>query len=396
MSVRPIAWLHGNLGFGGGEKVLIEQIKALAPRGAPMDVLTVAASGPQDLVADVRAASPLVRDVHPVDGTTALSRILRRRRYEAVFTCWSLRAYRAVACLRWTPWVGRPVVIETAHERYDYAFLDHRQRRRRQVDFWVCMHDFRERVVAAFDVPLERVAVTRPLFASLLPTDTPRTREAGRRLRASLGIPAGALVVGYAGRLSGNKGLHHVIPMVARAAAGGLDVHLVVAGRRSLMTPEHGRALDEAIAAASAPGAALAGRLHLLGALPDVHPVYGASDVVVLLSHVEGLFPLMLVEAMGHGVPVVTTDVGGIGGCLADVRDAAVVEKIPDDARDPTPEVLTAFERRLHAVLCDPGERARLGDAGRRRVETLVGENDFHGDTRAAYDRALSLGRMRR
>jgi glycosyltransferase involved in cell wall biosynthesis len=184
--------------------------------------------------------------------------------------------------------------------------------------------------------------------------------------------------------------------MVARAAARGLDVHLVVAGRRSLMTPEHGRALDEAIAAASAPGAPLAGRLHLLGALPDVQPVYGASDDVVLLSHVEGLFPLMLVEAMGHGVPVVTTDVGGIGDCLTDARDAAVVKKVPDDALDPTPEVLAEFERRLDAVLSDSAERGRLGEAGRRRVEALVLENDFHGDTRAAYDRALSLGRMRR
>ena len=94
--VRPAAWIHGSLGFGGGERVLIEQVRALAPRGNPVDVFTVGTPGPQDLVDAVRAANPHVRDVGRLDGSGDIAATLARRGYEAVFTCWSTRAYRGL------------------------------------------------------------------------------------------------------------------------------------------------------------------------------------------------------------------------------------------------------------------------------------------------------------
>src|SRR5436190_16485372 len=215
---RPTAWVHGSLGYGGGERVLIEQVRAFEPRGNPIDVWTMGETGPQDLVDAVRAANRNVRDVGRLERTTELKRQIVRRKYEALFTCWSARAYRAVRRVARTPLARRPVVIETVHERYAWSLRDHKARRRDHVDFWLAMYDFKDPLRRAFDLPEERIAVTRPLFASLLPPLADASRAAGKALRASLGISPEALVIGYVGRLAGNKSIHHLIPMVARLA----------------------------------------------------------------------------------------------------------------------------------------------------------------------------------
>lgn len=392
-SPRPIAWLHANLGFGGGERVLLEQVRALEPTGRPVDVWITDGTGPQELAPVVAAANRHIRRVARVDGTNALVRRLFLARYEAVFTCWTVRAYRALVRLRRLPLWRGPVVLETVHERYDWSIRHDDGRRSRVVDFWLATYDFRDRIAEAWGVPSDRMAVTRPLFSSLRTPDEAGARAAGLALRARLGIPPSAVVVGYAGRLAANKGIHHLVPVVQRIAARGRDVHLVLAGRHGPPYIEDPAGFQAFVAAAQAEGSPLHGRLHFLGPVDDTRAVYAAADVVPLLSRMEGLLPLMLVEAMALGAPIVTTDVGGIGTCLSDGRDAAVVRKVPDDERDPTPEVIAAFESRLEGLVRDPAERARLGAAGRARIESLLAANDFHGDTLAAFHRALSLGR---
>ena len=130
--------------------------------------------------------------------------------------------------------------------------------------------------------------------------------------------------------------------------------------------------------------------------LPSTAAAFAAFDVTALCARIEGLLPLMLVESMAAGIPVVTTDVGGIAQCLRDGIDAAVVRKVPDDEGEPTRDVLSAFEARLRRLVLDPSERARLGAAGRQRARALVKANDFHRDFLAAVDLALSRRSSRR
>ena len=77
---------------------------------------------------------------------------------------------------------------------------------------------------------------------------------------------------------------------------------------------------------------------------------------IVALTSVSEAQPLALLEAMGAGIPVVATDVGG---CRELVAGAGAV--VP-----PSSPVATA--RAIVTLLRDPGLRRRLGDAGRRRV----------------------------
>ena len=57
--------------------------------------------------------------------------------------------------------------------------------------------------------------------------------------------------------------------------------------------------------------------VHCWGFQEDVEPFYAAADLFVLSSDVEG-FPLVIVEAMYHGLPVVASRVGGVPEIVQD------------------------------------------------------------------------------
>lgn len=119
-------------------------------------------------------------------------------------------------------------------------------------------------------------------------------------LRATLGIPADAPVIGAAFRFQKVKR-----PLLWLAAARALldlrpDAHFLIVG--------DGELRDEMTAFAASAG--FLDRLHLPGTVEDVGPWYRAMTIALLTSDREGL-PNLLIEAQHFGVPVVSTDVGG-------------------------------------------------------------------------------------
>ena len=98
--------------------------------------------------------------------------------------------------------------------------------------------------------------------------------------------------------------------------------------------------------------------MSVLGHRSDVTDLMAASDVVCLTSYAESL-PMVVVEAMAVGRPVVSTDVGGVAAVVAHGESGLV---IPVDRG----EALTGALRDLAAnpVLVDA-----MGRASRRRWE---------------------------
>jgi glycosyltransferase involved in cell wall biosynthesis len=92
------------------------------------------------------------------------------------------------------------------------------------------------------------------------------------------------------------------------------------------------------------------------GQRSDVPALLAAADVFVLPSLYEGL-PLVALEAMAVGRPIVGTRVCGTDEVVADGVTGRLVE-----ARD-----AAALATALLEVLLQPDLRARWGDAGRRR-----------------------------
>src|SRR6185369_8113598 len=102
-------------------------------------------------------------------------------------------------------------------------------------------------------------------------------------------------------------------------------------------------------------------RVHLLGAQEDLRPLFAACDVFVLPStHRSEAFGIVQLEAMAFGKPVVSTRLGtGV-----DWVNAHGVTGLTVPPRD-----VPALRDALATLLGSAAMRARLGAAGRRRVE---------------------------
>jgi glycosyltransferase involved in cell wall biosynthesis len=94
------------------------------------------------------------------------------------------------------------------------------------------------------------------------------------------------------------------------------------------------------------------------GVVPDAGRLLRAFDVLVLSSRTEGT-PMVVLEAMAAGVPIVATRVGGVPDVLSSA-DAMLVP--PED-----PAALAAAIRAVH----DHPDAARSrADSARRRLDT--------------------------
>ncbi|HEX9944343.1 MAG TPA: glycosyltransferase family 4 protein [Thermoanaerobaculia bacterium] len=91
---------------------------------------------------------------------------------------------------------------------------------------------------------------------------------------------------------------------------------------------------------------------------PRVRALLGGAAALVVPSIYEGM-PLVVLEAMAAGVPVVASRVSGIPEVVVDGETGWLVP----------PEDPTALAGALAVVLADPAEARRRGEAGRRRVE---------------------------
>ena len=179
----------------------------------------------------------------------------------------------------------------------------------------------------------------------------PTTRPSGERgaTRASLGIAADADVIGFVGRLVGDKGIvelaeawsslreHH--PRAVLLLIGPYEPRDPVPAitRQQLEADPRVVVIDEMVG--------------------GVERLYGAIDVVALPTYREGL-PNVVLEAQAMALPVVATS---IPGCREAARDGVTATLVP---------VLDAgaLASALDAYLRDPGLRRSHGDAGRRWV----------------------------
>jgi len=165
-------------------------------------------------------------------------------------------------------------------------------------------------------------------------------RAAARR---ELGIPEDAWVVGTVGRLAPEK--NQVLLVRALAGLLGERVRLLIVGDG----PE-AAALDRAVAEAGARP-----WVHLPGARDDVARLLCAFDVFALPSLSEGL-PLVIVEAMATGLPVVASAVGGIPDVIVEGRTGCLVP--PGDE--------AALRARLVTLAGDRDQARALGERARQ------------------------------
>lgn len=149
----------------------------------------------------------------------------------------------------------------------------------------------------ACGVPRDRIT----LLPNAIDTEVYKpSAELGSSFVESRGIPAGAFLFAFAGRLEEVKRVGLLIDAFAMLEG---DPWLVIAGDGSLGTGLR----RQAGACAASHRIVFTGPLDPAG----MPALYAASDCLVLPSAAEGV-PLVILEAMSAGVPAIATKVGGV------------------------------------------------------------------------------------
>ncbi|MBC7678332.1 MAG: glycosyltransferase [Pseudorhodobacter sp.] len=192
--------------------------------------------------------------------------------------------------------------------------------------------------------------------------------------------PSATLRVGFSGRLSEEKDPLAFLD-VAAALRGRTDVRFVMTGAGPLA--------DKVRSTVRSLG--LEGSLDVMGVVDDVSAHLAGLDLLLLPSRLDGR-PVVVLEALAAGVPVVASAVGGLPTLIAEgvtghlcrpgrpEEFAAVVRRLADDrsglARMSAAARIYAVEHLDVGTMCEDYAEALVGDVRLESGQVPVGTGD--------------------
>lgn len=329
---RRIAFLLPDLRGGGAERLSLTLAREFAHAGFASEFVLMQAEG--ELLDEARASFP-VRDLGGVRTRQAFGPL---RRY--------LRSHQpdAVIAAMWPLTVITPLVARMAGYRGKVLISEHITLSQQYAD-WGRLHGLalRASTFAAYRLASARVGVSQGVCADIaavsgVPIDRFETiynpipeavQPAPQAIAAAEALwGAGGPRILTVGSLKAQK--NHSVLLRAFAALSHRDARLMLLG--------HGE--NEAVLRALAGELGIADRVVFAGFHCDPAPFYATADLFALSSNYEGL-PLVVVEALSFGLPVVSTDCpagpheileGGRFGRLVPVGDAPALARAMDEA----------------------------------------------------------------
>jgi glycosyltransferase involved in cell wall biosynthesis len=347
-----------SLVVGGAERHVVDLAVALARQGHDV---TIACSRTGPLAGVALAAGVRVRELMgecvkrriSLRYAWRLAELLREERFDVVHA----HIYASTVAAFAATFRGDAPLVVTEHSaatwRSRFARAVHTLALRRAARVIGVSDHIRDRVVADGVAP-ERVSVIRN---AVIDHGAPRADPALRD-----GVP----LIGTVARLNAEKGVEYVIEAAAQVAAVHPEARFIVIGDG----PER-EALAALVERTGAP-------VWFLGARGDVPDFVGFFDVLVLPSLSEGT-PLVTLEAMSAGVPVVATAVGGIPQQLTDGREGFLVP--PRDA--------TAIARAVVRLIEDRQLRREMGARARARIRATCRHEELVRAVLDVYRAAL-------
>jgi glycosyltransferase involved in cell wall biosynthesis len=176
--------------------------------------------------------------------------------------------------------------------------------------------------------------------------DVRRFSPGPSNVRSQLGLSSEAPVIGFAGRLTLDKGLPELIE--------AFDAILETVPRAQLLLVGWFDESEDLLGVGLRSYIADHPHIHCTGFVTDTAPYYRAMDMLVLPTWREG-FPNVVLEAAATGIPVITT------GCTGS-RDSVLPEVTGLLIPPGYPEAITESVLKL---VRDPQRRRRMGEAGR-------------------------------
>ena len=170
----------------------------------------------------------------------------------------------------------------------------------------------------------------------------------------------------YVGRFSSEKG----IDVLLAAAKISPSVTVSLAGDYSGMPDLH-RCLP--------PNAQLVGHLNEM----QLHQFYHGSRFIVVPSNWFEVCPLTVLEAMGHGLPVIASRIGSLKGMVEDGVTGLLFE--PGNAED--------LASKIKLLWKDDDLRSKMGHAARNKALNTYNMDAYYVKLMNIYNRAIQMKR---
>jgi glycosyltransferase involved in cell wall biosynthesis len=202
----------------------------------------------------------------------------------------------------------------------------------------------------------------------------------GRDVRRELNIPDKATIIGMIARVDQQKDYETLARAAARMKSACVDVRFLVVGSYSIeeLQRRHFEQVQAWLAANN-----VAQHFIFTDFRTDVPRLLNAMDLVVLSTHYEGL-PLVLLEAMACGKPVVATAVDGVPEVVTHGHTGLLFAH-QDDA---------ALASHLLSLIRDPSRAERLGENGRAHVQTHFNRDQFRQGILNLYETVLGRNKL--
>ena len=181
--------------------------------------------------------------------------------------------------------------------------------------------------------------------------------------RNRLGISASGLVAGWVGRLSREKGADVMLDALAQSPPSW-ELTIIGDGPQRDLLREHAARIG------------ISHRVRWLGSIPSAGSLISAFDAFVISSRTEGT-PIVLLEAMHSGVPIVATRVGGV----PDVVTSAHAILVPSEQPATIAQALAEIER-------EPMAAMHRSTNARERLLNSFGPDAWLGAVDAIYEAA--------
>lgn len=174
---------------------------------------------------------------------------------------------------------------------------------------------------------------------------------AKQEMRSKYHIPADAFVFGYIGRLNADKGVNELIAAFQKVHKKYPNTYLALVGMLDNTNPITPEALQ---IAKESPEIVMTGNVPS----DQVYPHAAMFDVLTHPTYREG-FGKVLQEAMGVGIPIITTDVPGPSEVVVDGKTGILVEA--KNSAD--------LAEKMEQMYMDQNMREKMAKAGRERAE---------------------------